>query len=106
MPTPESDGDEPTTRIRDRRGARGRARPEPRARGLGVLAVLVVVLVVLVTVAAAGATLWVGHLARSWSAGLGAVEDHPGTRIDHVAVVDAGDADRSPRGTTVGCPPR
>lgn len=76
MPTLESDGDEPTTRVRARARERDRerARPEPRSRGLRVLAVLVVVLVVLVTAVAAGATLWVGHLAKTWSAGVGTVE--------------------------------
>lgn len=74
MPTLESDGDEPLTRALARARARERARPDPRSRSLRVLAVLVVVLVVLVTAAAAGATLWVGHLARTWSAGVGTVE--------------------------------
>lgn len=55
--------------------ARSRRRPPSRSRAVRALVVLVVALVVVVTVAAAGATLWVGHLARTWDAEVGTVDD-------------------------------
>lgn len=52
-------------------GRRPRRRPR---RGATVLLALVAALVVVVTVVAAGATLYVGGLARTWSDGVGTVE--------------------------------
>lgn len=65
----------PVTRREARAAEVGRTRPgRRRGRGATVLLALVAALVVVVTVVAAGATLYVGGLARTWSDGVGTVE--------------------------------